>query len=264
MEENKKTPQFFTGGDLLYIVLIIIISTILFRQCDAAKRAKTREKLANANIEALKDSVRYEKNKRGEEIAIKKALLADKKNLESLNAELAREVKELKVRPVTIQVVGGTIAADPIIIENEIIKYREGEYGLLWDYDTTYSEGNYRKFSGETSVNVDSCGVIESKGTKIKTDEIGLTLVTGLREKDGALEIYVNPKYPGMIINKIEGAIIDPQKSNVIKKYFPQKKWSIGPMIGVGVSVGYGVSGRPILGPAFNIGVGVTYGIFRF
>jgi hypothetical protein len=113
MEENKKTPQFFTGGDLLYIVLIIIISTILFRQCDAAKRAKTREKLANANIEALKDSVRYEKNKRGEEIAIKKALLADKKNLESLNAELAREVKELKVRPVTIQVVGGTIAADP-------------------------------------------------------------------------------------------------------------------------------------------------------
>lgn len=250
--------------DLWYILIIAIVVMLLMRQCDATKSAEIREKMSNANIEALKDSVRYEKNKRGEEIAVKKALLADKKSLEDLNKDLNDEVKKLRGKIITIQKIGGTVTSDPIIITNNIIRYRDGEYGLAWNYDTVYSEGNYRKFSGETSVIVDTARNITSKGTNIKQDELGLTLVTGLREKDGSLEIYVDPQYPGMVINRIDGAIIDPQKSDVIKKYFPPKKWSIGPILGVGMSAGYGVTGKPIFGPTITFGVGISYGLIRF
>ncbi len=251
--------------DLWYILIIAITIMLLLRQCDSTKKAEIREKMSNANIEALKDSVRTEKTRNGELLYIKKALLADKDNLEILNKDLNEEVKKLKGKIITIQKIGGSIAiSDPIIITNEVIKYRDGEYGLAWNYDTVYSEGNYRKFSGETSVLVDTAHNITSKGTKINQDELALTLVTGLREKNGTLEIYVDPQYPGMTITRIDGAIIDPQKSDAIKKYFPPKKWSIGPMLGVGMSAGYGINGKPIFGPTVTFGVGISYGIIRF
>ncbi len=251
--------------DLWYILIIAVTIMLLLRQCDSTRKSEIREKISNANIEALKDSVRTEKNKNGDLIFVKKALLADKGNLEILNKDLNDEVKKLNGKIITLQKIGGVITiADPITITNEIIKYRDGEYGLAWNYDTVYSEGNYRKFSGETSVLVDTARSITSKGTKVNQDELGLTLVTGLREKDGSLEIYVDPQYPGMMITKIDGAIIDPQKSDVIKKYFPPKKWSIGPMLGVGMSAGYGINGQPIFGPTVTFGVGISYGIIRF
>jgi len=264
MDYKQKLKDFSMRKDLWYILIIAIVVMLLLRQCNATRSAETREKMSKANIEALKDSVRYEKDKTGKEVAVKKALLADKKSLEDLNKDLDEEVKKLRGKIISIQKIGGTITSDPIVVTNDVIKYRDGVYGLAWNYDTVYSEGNYRKFSGETSVLVDTSRNISSKGTKIKQDELGLTLVTGLREKDGALEIYVDPQYPGMKINRIDGAIIDPQKSEAIKKYFPQKKWSIGPILGVGISAGYGVTGKPIFGPTVTFGVGISYGLFRF
>jgi hypothetical protein len=265
MNYKQKLSDFLSRRDLWYILAIALIIMLLLRQCDATKKAEIREKMANANIEALKDSVRTEKNKNGDLIFIKKALLVDKGNLEILNKDLNEEVKKLKGKIITLQKIEGSITiSEPITITNEVVKYRDGVYGLAWNYDTVYSEGNYRKFSGETSVLVDSSKNISSKGTTIKQDELALTLVTGLREKNGALEIYVDPQYPGMKITRIDGAIIEPQKSDAIKKYFPPKKWSIGPMLGVGMSAGYGINGKPIFGPTVTFGIGISYGIIRF
>jgi hypothetical protein len=93
---------------------------------------------------------------------------------------------------------------------------------------------------------------------------MGFSFVTGLREKDKALEIFVTPKYPGMTVTQIEGAVIDPYKSDVLKKMFPNKKFSLGPYVGVGVGAGVGLNGKPIFGPVFNIGVGLQYSIIKF
>lgn len=264
MDYKQKISDLFRRRDFWYILIVAVAIMLSLKQCDSARKAEIREKMSNANIEALKDSVRTEKNRNGELISVKKTLLADKGNLEILNKDLSEEVKKLKGVIVSIQKIGGIIKSDPITITNNVVKYRDGVYGLSWNYDTVYTPGNFRRFSGETSVLVDSLRNISSLGTRINRDELGLTLVTGLREKNGSLEIYVDPQYPGMTITRIDGAIIEPQKSEVIKKYFPQKKWSVGPTLGVGVSAGYGVTGKPIFGPTVTFGVGITYGVFKF
>ena len=52
---------------------------------------------------------------------------------------------------------------------------------------------------------------------------------TGFTEnKDGLLEIFVKSDYPGFKVSKLDGALIDPKKSNVLKKYFPEKRWGLG------------------------------------
>jgi len=91
---------------------------------------------------------------------------------------------------------------------------------------------------------------------------MGFSFVTGLREKDGSLEIFVTPKYPDMKITNIEGAIVDPHKSDVLKNMFPEKKWSVGPYLGVGL--GAKVLGEPAFGPVINIGIGVQYSWWKF
>ena len=96
MDYKQKLNDFLSRRDLWYILAIALIIMLLLRQCDATKKAEIREKMSNANIEALKDSVRTEKNKNGDLIFIKKALLSDKDNLEILNKDLNEEVKKLK------------------------------------------------------------------------------------------------------------------------------------------------------------------------
>jgi len=85
-------------------------------------------------------------------------------------------------------------------------------------------------------------------------DEIGFSLVTGLRKKDGKLEIFVRSDYPGFTLTKLDGAIIDPKKNPVFKEFIKKKRFHIGPMVGVGIGSGFQFTGF--------FGVGVTYSIF--
>jgi len=45
---------------------------------------------------------------------------------------------------------------------------------------------------------------------------------------------------------------------------FPNKKFSVGPYVGVGIGSGYGLNGQPVTGAFFNIGVGIQYSIIKF
>jgi hypothetical protein len=67
-----------------------------------------------------------------------------------------------------------------------------------------------------------------------------------------------------MQITSIEGAVIDPHKSEVLKKMFPNKKWSVGPYAGLGIGAGSSFTGAPFFGPVFSLGVAVQYSWFKF
>lgn len=217
------------------------------------------------NLDALKDTVRVQKNKAGEATYVRKALLADKKSLEKLNKDLKDELDKQEGKVIVIERVVTETKVDTQYVNNFLSSYGNNKFSLDWKYDSTFSANNYRKFSGKSFFIVDTLNNKVLPGiTRIDQDEMGFSFVTGLREKDKALEIFVTPKYPGMTVTQIEGAVIDPYKSDVLKKMFPNKKFSLGPYVGVGVGAGVGLNGNPIFGPVFNIGVGLQYSIIKF
>lgn len=217
------------------------------------------------NLDALKDTVRVQKNKAGEATYVRKALLADKKSLEKLNKDLKDELDKQEGKVIVIERVVTETKVDTQYVNNFLSSYGNNKFSLDWKYDSTFSANNYRKFSGKSFFVVDTLNNKVLPGiTRIDQDEMGFSFVTGLREKDKALEIFVTPKYPGMTVTQIEGAVIDPYKSDVLKKMFPNKKFSLGPYVGVGVGAGVGLNGNPIFGPVFNIGVGLQYSIIKF
>jgi hypothetical protein len=54
----------------------------------------------------------------------------------------------------------------------------------------------------------------------------------------------------------MDGVVLDPSKNPVLKKYYKQKKWSIGP------SVGFGFTKDMLLSP--YLGISLNYGFINF
>lgn len=265
MKKESLITKLIKRKDIVLLAIVAALCLLLFRQCDGNLSLKSQIKLQNLNLDALKDSVRIQKNKTGEATYVRKTLLADKKSLEKLNKDLKDELDKQEGKVIVIEKVVTKTKVDTHYVNTFLTSYINGNYSLDWKYDSLFSVNNYRKFSGKSFFNVDTINNKITPGlTRIDQDEMGFAFITGIREKDKALEIFVTPKYPGMKITEIEGAVIDPHKSKVLKNMFPNKKWSVGPYMGIGVGAGYGLNGKPIAGPVLNLGLGIQYSWFKF
>lgn len=254
-----------TKRDFIFLGTIVLMLLLLLKQCSTASNLENQLDIQNLNLDALNDTVRLQKNKIGEDIYVRKSLLATKQNLEKLNKDLAEELRKEKAKVLTLQKITTVIKYETKYVNNYLTRYPDGKYSLDWKYDTTYSEGNYRKIAGNSFFKIDTItGKITPGMTKIGTDESGFSFVTGIREKDGALEIFVNPKHPCMQVTNIEGAIIDPHKSDVLKKMFPVKKWSVGPYLGVGIGTGVNFAKNPINGVMVTAGFSIQRNWLKF
>lgn len=272
MSNNRITPEEVSNevNHILSVkrqrnILLIVIALLLFSVWFGLNRyanLKTDLSISEQNNKALADSVRYEKTRSGKLEAVKNVLVADKRDLEKLNADLAKELKEEKGKVKEIYKFITIIKHDTIYVPTYLIKYADGSNGLKWEHDTIYAKDNERHLAGVSRFRIDSLGNITPMGTLITRDEIMMSLVTGLKEKDGNIEIFIRSDYPGFNALKIDGAIIDPKKHPVVKKFTKQKRFGIGPYIGVGLGVN--TIPNTNVGLGFQMGIGIHYDILKF
>jgi hypothetical protein len=219
------------------------------------------------NVFALNDSIRTYKTKNGDLVYEKGALISENGSLKTLNKDLANEVQYLKDHPIVIIKTKIVIKHDtievPVYIGNPIWN-EDGSVTreLKWNYEKDFGKGNSRKLAGKLNVTVDTTMNLTSAPVHITDDEFSLAITTGLTEnKDGLLEIFVKSDYPGFSVSSMDGALIDPKKSDVLKKYFPPKKWALGVYGGFGPYVDP-FSARVGLG--VHIGIGLQYNIIQW
>jgi hypothetical protein len=219
------------------------------------------------NVFTLNDSLRTYKDKTGRLVYEKGALISENGDLKSLNVDLANEVKNLKDNPLVVIKTVVKLVHDTTYIE--IKSTNPGKWNgntftqnFEWDLNNKYSLENYRLIEGNFDIYVDSTFKLSTSKMKIIKDEFSMGMSTGLTEnKDGLLEIFVKSDYPGFKVSKLDCALIDPKKSDVLKKYFPPKRW------GLGIYGGYGISLNPITfipATGIQIGVGIQYNILQW
>jgi cell division protein FtsB len=248
----------------ILLVLTAVLLFLLIRSCNGNDREINTLK---QNVFSLNDSLRTYKDKTGQLVYEKGALISENGNLKNLNNDLANEVKNLKDNPLVVIKTVVKVIHDTTYVE--INSTNPGKWNgntftqnFEWDLNNKYSLENYRLIEGNFDVYVDSAFKLSTSKMKIVKDEFSMGMSTGFTEnKDGLLEIFVKSDYPGFKVSKLDGALIDPKKSDVLKKYFPPKRWAIG------VYGGYGVSINPVtLIPAtgIQIGVGLQYNILQW
>ena len=248
----------------ILLALTILLLFLFIRSCN---ESGSQINTLTQNVFTLKDSLRTYKDKTGKLVYEKGALISENGDLKKLNTDLANEVKNLKDHPVVVIKTVVKIVHDTTYIE--IKSTSPGKWdgntftkNFEWDLNNKYSSENYRLIEGNFDVYVDSTFKLSTSKMKIVKDEFSVSLSTGLTEnKDRLLEIFVKSDYPGFKVSKLDGALIDPKKSDVLKKYFAPKRW------GLGIYGGYGISLNPftfIPASGIQIGVGIQYNILQW
>lgn len=234
-----------------YFILIGLLIILLLNN----KNLRKTNSINNQNIEALKDSVRVGRTKNGEtEYLIKTLIANNKKDVERLNSELYEELKKEFGKVSSIAKVTTIIKYDTIRLNNEIIKYPNGYNGIVWSYDTTYNENNFKHIKGLTKFRIGELGEIYGVSSSIIENEDGIDIVLGYKDNGNGVEIFARSEHPYFSVNKIQSVII-PKNDQVLNKYSKGKRLFVGPYIGFGLS--YDLKITP------NIGFGVGYNLNR-
>lgn len=251
-----KTPKGQRNVLLVFIVFLIIF----FRSCNNSKINNFKYE---QNISALTDSIRSYKSKNGVLIYEKKSLISDKK-------ELGKKLKYLKDNPIVVVQYETIIEHDtteiPVYVDNGGIVWGEDSiYKKIpanWSKDTIYNQNNYRKLAGDFIISIDTSSNVKIENFLVTKDVMAMSFKTGITEnKNNELEIFIQSDYPGFKPTMIEGSIIDPTQSKVIKKFFPPKR------LGIGVYGGYGMYIDPnkfSFGSGLTFGLGISYNLFQW
>jgi hypothetical protein len=250
--------------DLVYIGIIVVIILLLLRQCNSTADAKREKKIADQNVYALNDSIKVIKNKAGELQYEKGLLIADKKNLESLNADLKKELDKQKGKVFYLQqVVADLRNQPPVYIPTTEYVYPNGDRSFQWAYDTIFSPGNSRALSGESFFVIDTTNnkyKIKPLYTNITKDNMSIKITTGLLKKDDKYEIFVKSDYPGFSISQLDGAFI-PTNDKIFGTPPKPKRF------GLGVNIGPGIFYNAIkqnIGAGIGVQVGIQYNFINF
>lgn len=180
-----------------------------------------------ANLNAANDTIRVTKNKVGQSEFDKLAYLGTVKQLSKEKNDLVEEIKKVKGDVKVVVKTNFKIVHDTtkLIVTADTIN---GILVVNSKYDTTYSEGNFRKIGIKHFVDLSNY----TTSGYITKDEIGFSAVTGLKKTDLGYEIFVTPDYPGMTLTGLKGAVVDPRLYNTI----PKRKQ---PLFSVGASLIY-------------------------
>lgn len=200
-------------------------------------------------VDSTEDTIKVYKNKIGEIYKERASAITDIKNLKLKNEELYNEVKNLKENPIVVTKIKTEIKYKDIEVHDTVKIDPQGNYFFPVNHNDQWISIN-----GKSSFDVS-----KMLGT-VKFDSISVpnNITVDIIEKGDKLSFLAKTDNPYCQINSLNGTILSPEKSKVLKRRF-EKNWYF--IYGVGAS-GTIYNNKVILVP----GVQVTFGrkLFAF
>lgn len=256
-----------TFKDWLLVIMAFLLCLTFFSMRHYMNESYNRAVIAERAL--------YEyKNKVDQEYIARDVYIQTKKELEKYNKELAEEIKNLKDNPIVVtKVVTKTVIKEVPAESDSVTHHNDSVNNERWTdlhWSAREKDGHYT-IVGSTSV---KAGVTFSSGAptlrngstvtvtdfKTKLTEVSipakLTLNVIEDTKAKQLRFIGRSDNPYVTISDLDGVVVDPKKSKMLKSCFPQKRVCIGPY------VGYGIGTDLKLSP--QIGIGVSYMLLGF
>jgi len=275
------------------LIFLILTAAVYFGVSLYNKYQDNKNHLAisEQNSVYYQDSLRTERNHVGELVYQHAVLMATNANLTKLNSELESELKKERGNVIYFSKINASLMQEIYDLKNRpdtnfisVIINSDFTQTIVFQYDTIFSKGNSRhllgaikvgfkndKFLTYTFFSEDTQDSVEIKiplidenavSVNIPRDSISMTMFTGLKENEetGLLEIFVRSNFPGFVVTELDGALIDPHESALLKSYFRTQKpkhWGLGVTVGIGTTL----SDKQLwVGPSASLGV--TYMIW--
>lgn len=231
--------------------LLIIVSILLL--CFFLRARQLSSQLREANQKYTSDITAYI-NKVSDEYKSRQIAVLSLSEAKKQNAELMDEIKNLKDHPVVITKIKTDFRVDTVMLEttHEVVPSHDTIPEIhFFNWRFLHPE-NYYSINGHSSISSDFINY----STVLDNLSVNSKITVDLIDDDEHLKIITKSDNPYVNISDINSVVIDPRKSAVIKKYFPQKRWGVGPSVSFGVNQD--------LKPNWNLGISVHYSIFQF
>lgn len=236
-KENFKKVGQWIWDNKYYIILFIITIILIITQFKSCQNYKNQKAISDHNIAALNDSIHYYKGKNGELVANKMILIGDIETLKLANADLAQQVKDLKLKKPQTVVIVKTETENQQHDTTWVFETEPCDTTIHKDFD--FSD-KWRTLSG--SINYED----ESLSLKIDSDKVYADFTFAV--EDG--QVFVSSNNPYIKYNDIQGI--------TMPEYEPS--WSL--VVGPSLSLGYDPLGHSRMKSQndlpFYIGVGVS------
>ena len=224
---------------IIYILIILCLGTICVTSINSCVDNK---KSSIHNIVALTDSIKQYSGKNSELIAQKTILEGDIELLKQTNKDLYDKLNSVKVNdPNTVIQVSGNIDYNSVKKDTVWVCQKEQtESSVVSDsiiYKNFDFSNKYRELTG-TVWKKDSL-----IGLNIEKDKMFFDYTIAIKND----QLYITSDNPYVQYNSLTGYV------NQIPK---EKKWAIGPVIGVGFSINGKITPY--------IGVGLSYNLIRW
>jgi len=235
-------------------IIFLLIILLSFKQC-------SNNNLKH-NVLILKDSTKIAYNKLNEKYKFNESYVLTAQQLKSENIDLYNEVQKLKEHPLVISDVKTNIVYKDHYLTSNIIssfdKFHNKTFNISWSLDSIYNPDNSFLMNGLTTLKIDTTLKVINYSSILSNLKISTKLYLSITDspKDKKLHINARTDFPNLEINSVQGFVIDPQKNDLIKSYFPPKRWGIGPIVGYGLSTGFK--------PSVFVGLGLQYNFIRF
>lgn len=229
------------------LIMLVMGITIVILTMSTTCTNRKNNKLSN-NIKALLDTVQTLETKNGELIYAKQSLLLEKNELEKYLDISKKERKELEKQLNSslafISKIQGNIKIDTLIMRDSVY-INEDTIKTHFDYNDKWVTLN-----GQTMI------VNKTSKTQINTIDMRVPLKLGIMND---YKVFVTSENPYITFNNIDAAAIEGTIANQ-----KNKRWGIGPYIGVGIGGGTDFKGNPQFGWNISIGIAVTYSLFQW
>ena len=215
----------------ILIGAVVVLAAGLIWEFYHTKNLENKLAIGEQNKAALMDTVRTMKTKNGELESAKLALAGSVNDLKKMSEDLAAELKKEKgkVRIITKTEIVYQSKPDS---SSAIITVHDSVGSIRTDLDDSC-----RIFRGHTSF-VLSKGIIKNPSFVVEKDEFNLHLITGLRERDKQLEIFVRSSCPNVSIRDIQGAVINPNDP-LLKPKKALVTWQDAIVLSGGLALGF-------------------------
>lgn len=258
---KDKVSKFTFKDWLLILCGVLILGLIIYSHY---WKDKSLEYYNQRGI--LTDSLTTYKNKLGEEYAAKNSLIMSANDLKKYNEDLWNEYKNLKnANPLVLTKTNLTTEIREIQGKNDTVwitphtpepgNASETQIPDLKDYKYEWSakDSTWYTLRGETTFTGRD---VRNFNARIPEFKMNSNLTLDVIDEKENLRVIAKTDNPYINVSDIQSVVIDPRKSPTLKKYFPQKRWGIGPQVGIGLTGD--LKFRPY------IGIGIQYSIFNF
>jgi len=255
---------------LITTIIILLLIGFSAYQYSRIQELKRQILIHEQNESALKDTIKYEKQKNGEMQASIDVYIGNINLLKKVNKKLADELEQQKGKIIDLNNIIIVLRQDSITLRKaldeknkiieKILQVDSNTYVAGWTLPFIYDSTNFEVIKGRTYIGIKNKYPLELEhiDSEIIEKLTQIDLTFGHKEENKKIRVFVQTSYPGFTAKSLHGILIDPKDYTDIA---PKKHWFQGFGVGIGAAGGFNVTTGKyglVLGPSIH------YTIYRF